>query len=300
MTIEGVSKEILQLITTQNMAKKGLAFSFSSWFCIPNQGMKDFDILCRASCFLVPALGMKNNKFHMLTVAHAAAPWKYPKLYPQEWLRYVNEEHVIFTFEPRTKDGSFLSQLDLKSEVFIHPTRDLAVLHLELEERDISFLQKNFNNLFDLSLQLTDDKPDDTEELSFHGHDMTLTSKEASSAVPLIAQGKFAGRSQTQVLYKTHPVLVDGLCGGPVTKPFQIRDSDGYRKIVRGMVEGIVPANYPVEDLRNAAVFVESEEIRQFLRQIEAGEVKSITTGIVAKIVGMDQDSDKMDLKKIL
>lgn len=282
------------------MAKKGLAFSFSSWFCIPDQGMKDFDILCRASCFLVPALGMQNHKFHLLTVAHAAAPWKYPKLYSQEWLRYVNEEHVVFTFEPRHKDGSFLSQLDLKSEMYIHPTRDLAVLHLDLEERDISFLKKNFSSLFDLSLQLTDDKPDDTEELIFHGHDMTLSSTAAPSAVPLTAKGKFAGRSQRQVLYKTHPVLVDGMCGGPVTKPFQIRDGDGHRKIVRGMVEGIVPANYPAEDLRNTAVFVESEEIRQFLRQIEAGDVKSIPTGMVAKIVGMDQDEDKMDLKKIL
>jgi hypothetical protein len=39
---------------------------------------------------------------------------------------------------------------------------------------------------------------------------------------------------------------------------------------------------------------------RQFLRQIEEGEVQSISTGIVAKFVGLDQDPDKMDIRKIL
>lgn len=43
----------------QSGMKRNLAFSFSSWFCVPELGMKDFEILCRASCFIVPTITPK-------------------------------------------------------------------------------------------------------------------------------------------------------------------------------------------------------------------------------------------------
>jgi len=39
----------------KNRLKRRVALSFSSWFCIPDQGMNDFEILSRASAFIVKA-----------------------------------------------------------------------------------------------------------------------------------------------------------------------------------------------------------------------------------------------------
>jgi hypothetical protein len=36
-------------------ATQRFSLSFTSWFCVPDQGMKDFEVLCRASAFLLPA-----------------------------------------------------------------------------------------------------------------------------------------------------------------------------------------------------------------------------------------------------
>jgi hypothetical protein len=46
--------------------KRNLAFSFSSWFCVPELGMKDFEILCRASCFIVPTITPKVKRPHSM------------------------------------------------------------------------------------------------------------------------------------------------------------------------------------------------------------------------------------------
>jgi hypothetical protein len=42
--------------TTKQLDKlQRFSLSFTSWFCVPDQGMKDFEVLCRASAFLLPA-----------------------------------------------------------------------------------------------------------------------------------------------------------------------------------------------------------------------------------------------------
>jgi hypothetical protein len=33
---------------------KQFSLSFTSWFCLPDHGMKDFEVLCRASAFTLP------------------------------------------------------------------------------------------------------------------------------------------------------------------------------------------------------------------------------------------------------
>jgi hypothetical protein len=42
-----------------------LTLSFSSWFCVPDQGMTELEVLCRATGFLVKANNtMENRVFH--------------------------------------------------------------------------------------------------------------------------------------------------------------------------------------------------------------------------------------------
>ena len=112
------------------------SFSISSWFCIPEEGMEDMEILSRASGFIVKARNPEKfgRNFHFVTVSHTVAPWRWPKYYPDEWLQAVNEKHTHYTIELRTDDGVFVSLIDLLPRSYHHLKRDLAVLHIENEK----------------------------------------------------------------------------------------------------------------------------------------------------------------------
>lgn len=113
-------------------------FSLSSWFYAPDLDMKEFEILNRASAFIVPAkcpTYRKNMfKYHIVTVSHAVAPWRWPKYYAEEWLKGVNESHCHYTIELRREDGMFMTQDNLIPHTFHHPFRDLSVLHIDDED----------------------------------------------------------------------------------------------------------------------------------------------------------------------
>lgn len=159
------------------MAVKGnrFALSISSWFCVPEQGMKEFEMLCRASAFLVPSRfggegpgathrfpsGMAKPipkgyegagklmhntflpRFHVLTASHVVSPWRWPKYYPDDWLRFVNEKHCHYTLELRDENGLFMTQSECFPVTYHHRHRDMAVLHLEDEIEAI----KTFKNM---------------------------------------------------------------------------------------------------------------------------------------------------------
>lgn len=142
------------------------------------------------------------------------------------------------------------------------------------------------------------------QELTFHGHTVeakAITEVDDRLMIPRVESGVMLGRTAKQVLYRTKNVLVDGMCGGPVCEDFDHAPfANGHKKIVRGLLEGIVPANHPSPDIQNAAVFVESGEIRDFLRQIEAEAVEPLRVGDVSSIVAADQDPEKLDFTKYL
>jgi hypothetical protein len=129
-----------------------------------------------------------------------------------------------------------------------------------------------------------------------------------------MATGQMAMRTPYQIFCETTPVLVDGMCGGPVCNVSSLNNVSGQAqagqssvrtdrsdyRVVRGMVEGIVPAAHPTENIRNTAVFIEAGEIRSFLTAIEDGTVKAIIGGEAQKAVAEDQDPEKMDISKFL
>ncbi len=88
------------------------------------------------------AMQWGQSQFHVLTVSHGVAPWRWPKLYPDDWLQYVNEKHTHYTVEMRHIDGEFITQLDLKSRIYLHSHRDLAVMHFEEEDKALGLLKK--------------------------------------------------------------------------------------------------------------------------------------------------------------
>lgn len=143
-----------------------------------------------------------------------------------------------------------------------------------------------------------------SQELFFHGHNIeqkVIKDIDDRRMLPKMNSGVFLGRTKQQLFYRTNEVLVDGMCGGPVCEEFDhVPFVNGKKKIVRGLLEGIVPTTHPQAEIRGAAVFVENGEIREFLRQIEAGEVEPMKVGDVMSVVAEDQDPDKLDISKYL
>lgn len=143
------------------------ALTISAWFSPPEEGVKDAEILCRSSAFVVrsseafqkanPLTNFKGHspmrnslhrpRYHVVTVSHGVAPWLWPTLYPMkeneehEWLKYINESHTCYTMDLRqTATGQFATQHLLAPVIYHHsPTgtgvrRDLAVTHCLVDE----------------------------------------------------------------------------------------------------------------------------------------------------------------------
>ena len=60
------------------------------------------------------------------------------------------------------------------------------------------------------------------------------------------------------------------------------------------MIEGIVPVEHTIPELQGLAVFIESDDIRDFVKDVEAGQVKPLLGGQSLDAVGNSPgDPDK-------
>ncbi|KAJ1439300.1 hypothetical protein B484DRAFT_444095, partial [Ochromonadaceae sp. CCMP2298] len=333
-------------------------------------------------------------QYHVLTVSHAVAPWRWPQLYPDEWLQAVTAEHTHYTLELRHEDGVFVHQADLWPRAFHHASRDMALLHLEDEANTAELFRKMGVELGGCELANTNSAHyplRDGQKLQFHGHEVTRPlgdsffdplgtsaggaggegldggvaggslgayseAEDDRLCIPRIIAGTVQGRTQKQIFASTLPlVLPDGMCGGPVCIPrpsvsgtsgvgagggggggkrrgvpvSAVSNAKGMGSgkfrgtaemglggsgsgegsgdgeapgllVVCGLVEGIVPAEHPVVELRGSAVFVEGPEIHSFIADVEAGIAQPLMGGQAASFVGADQDEAKMDILKVL
>eukprot|EP01038_Epipyxis_sp_PR26KG_P003973 gene3973-5693_t len=304
------------------------SMTVSSWFCLPDQGMKDLEILSRSSACIIkaqtaiPAMHVvydkrfevkkevTTNSHHIVTVSHSIAPWRWPKLYPIDWLQLVNEKHTFYTVEMRNEDGTFLSQTILQPRVFHHPTRDLCALHLEEEDQIKLFkrLRVNFPDLLpNIYHPLQPNEP-----VEFYGHEVVGKLSESESledvvdnrrAIPRHVKGSIYARTNDQIFASTSPVLTDGMCGGPVLVKKVNPDKKSYIKtktFCAGIIEGIVPMEHPDNNLAGTAAFVEAKVIAEFLSDLESGHIKPVVGGEIIDTVGADQDEDKMNWNKII
>jgi hypothetical protein len=51
-----------------------------------------YEMLCRGTAFSVKS---DTGRAHLMTCSHIVAPWRWPKLYPLPWLKFVNEKHTL-------------------------------------------------------------------------------------------------------------------------------------------------------------------------------------------------------------
>ena len=309
--------------------------------------MKDFEILNRASGFLVySGRGQGNRqkdtsktsnstssdssaggngsasarggkgfspyplpKVHLLTASHVVAPWRWPKYYPEDWLQHVNEKHTTYTAELRHEDGVFATQCELRPVSYHHKTRDLALLHFENEDEVIELLESVGLDILELSPPPpASPRLLEGESLEFHGHHIRGTDLASASppnqveavsdlrkSVPNTSKGVVKGRSERQIFAQTFPVLTQGMCGGPVI----FRKNTGSLQCV-GLVEGIVPADHAVAALQSLAVFVETQELHEFIEAVEDGVIEPLVGGHSIAVVSQDKDESKMNLQSLV
>lgn len=259
----------LSSLATSMKESKRYALSLSIWFCIPDQGMKDFEILCRTSAFIVKSRPNPRfqHRYHIVTSSHSVAPWRWPNYYKDQWswLQNVNQDHTHYSLELRHSDGIFLTQSELIPVSFHHKTRDFAVMHL-MNEADVVKV------LTDLELQIlniaTEDELIQSKDLlEFHGHDVsgaTTMEEDQRVPVPVTISGSLIHRTGKQTFAKTEQILMDGMCGGPVLVNTRKRTDGGTiinKKAIGGVVEGIIPGTFQNPSLAGAACFAEGVEI---------------------------------------
>jgi len=284
--------------------------------------MKDLEILCRGSAFLIPSVSKEfSHKYHVVTSSHVVAPWRWPQYYSSDWLQMINENHIHYTVEVRDDDGTFIVQKDCRPQGYHHPSRDLALLHLEIDTKPSQFHPEAGllieTGLQPLSLYKERDGqsvPPVGSSLSFHGHEMISPpfmlggerergkgeeEEDNRKPEPRVVSGRLGTRSKHQVFATTSTSLTDGMCGGCVLS--EERETAGE---VVGVVEGIVPLDYPLEAVRGMAVFVESPVISEFITEIEEdsdiGKASLLAPSTpVWTVVGADQDPEKMDWNRL-
>jgi hypothetical protein len=234
-----------------------VAFGLESWFCLPEQGMMQYEILSRGSAFLTPWRS-DATRLHVVAPAHVTHPWKFrhfaalagPEL---DWLDAVREEAVRVVLSVREPgSGRVLAQVRLQPGGKLHPDGvDLAVFGLVDEEAQLGALEAA--GLGALPLQLAE-AGEDGGSAVLVGHE--LRGEEA--LLPCALNGELAGRDGGVAAVRTLGAVSQmGLCGGPALQP----GPDGARAC--GMVFARVDAPGP---LRDHTLLVTAAAINDFLR----------------------------------
>lgn len=285
-----------------NMEKKQ-SLALTTWFCSPDLGMTDFEVLIRSSAFLVKSKVAKGPGYHILTSSHNLAPWRFRNYYPEPFLEYVNEGHIHYTVELRNANGESIISVDILPNSFHHPTRDIGMVHFDEDEAEALSM---FKTLKFEKTDIENYQAQDGERIEFHGHEVvtdessanadTIEGKDNRLSVPKVYAGEIHGRSAHQTFCSSFGTpLSQGMCGGPVI---------GSRGSICGMVEGIVPVDHSDESLQGKAVIIESSDILKFVSDVEESILTNDSSSdlifleggkIAEKIIGEDALANKKD-----
>ena len=212
-------------------------FCVSSWFRVPEQGMDTFELLSRASGFLVPRAGGEGG-VHIVTSAHVVHPFAFPNYYPpaeHAWLGFVGERHVMTKFEIRERtEGRVIVSIDLHDKVFRHESRDICVVHPQDQKEFLRALEglEGGSRLHLLELE-EDAAAREKGEVMFVGHQIIQASGALQDQLPTVVPGAVLGCTPNgQAFASTESTLQMGMCGGPVMNA---------RGRCIGATEGIVP-----------------------------------------------------------
>ena len=252
---------------------------FTTWFHHPAVVMDGFEVLSRASAFVVRSRG----NLHIIASQHVTRPFAFPQYYAPERFPFVHvlgAEHVRCTVSARGADAP----VALRPRPLAHPNRDLAVAHAVEDAQLDALLEAGTATALTLDArELTEG-----EALEFHGH--VGNSDGGEALVPRVVSGAFLASSGVQCFARTAEELQTGMCGGPVM--------DGRGRCV-GVVEGVVPCGPAVDCdgsgdaapdvrqraarlLRGAAVFIPACDVVYALAAAEA-RLRAAAAGVESR-----------------
>lgn len=266
-------------------AEKKFALSISTYYCDPRDMLK-YKMLMRGSAYIIRRNSGSNFPFqyHIITCRHNIAPWIYPKYYPDDFLRSVDEKNVCHTIETRGLDGQWITMNLLYPIIYHHLELDIAVLHLIDEDKSIESLLKA--NMQICENATTEEIKQRQDNLEFYGHNVIHSENSSESdflvPYPLDTTGEIQHITKTQFFASTKLLLSQGMCGGPVLVDRLDETSPGsfeVCKVSAGFTEGIVPLDSQHLPLRGCAAIIKSDDVKSFLRDIESGAVESVAGG---------------------
>jgi hypothetical protein len=231
------------------------AFGLESYFLLPEQGMTQFEILSRGSCFLTPS--SDGSRLRVIAPAHVTHPWKFrhrfgslakPEL---DWLDAVREDAVRVVLSAREMvTGRLLAKVPLENGV-AHSELDLAVFDMCDEFRNMRLLKQAGVSV--LPVELQDDAVENETPIVLVGHEM-----QNETLLPCWINGQLVGADSDVTAVKTFGgVSQMGLCGGP-----GLVQGKGEQVRALGMVFARVDAEGP---LFNHTILVSSSAIKDFL-----------------------------------
>jgi len=250
------------------------SWGLTSFFMLPEQGMKRYELLSRGSLFFVSS-NAKRKKFHLISAAHITHPFDFPYLYPRTrypWLAFVYESATMNKLQYRQEyTGTVLEEFSIEKKVFKQDKSDLVVMHLKDERHFLHTMEKNYKIMEISTLDLCDDIINDpSQKLEIIGHDFTKNDIGVEVMVPVTIFGHMNMFSYNRYFIKTPEVAVMGLCGGPV-----LLIKENSLKCM-GMVEalvtpskGINDSNQHLEKIHNNTVVVPSKDIKPYLYDVE-------------------------------
>lgn len=222
-------------------------------------------------------------KYHVVSAAHVTHPFLYPKLYPEEFprfLSFLSETDVKVTLQYRQlNEGILLEEFDMKRRYSVKQENDLVIGHLEDESQFEETLKNKFACDVDpLILMTEDERIELKKQLEIVGHDFSVSANGHPVLVPTSLEGTLLGASKKRIVVGTAQPSVMGLCGGPAL----LVENGKPTSYVIGMVEGRIQAKSPSnvsltdeerkiqEQLVDHTVLVSSTIISDFVDSVEA------------------------------
>ncbi|TYZ60956.1 hypothetical protein PybrP1_011236 [[Pythium] brassicae (nom. inval.)] len=327
--------------------RRHAVLSLTTKFRLPHEGMADLEYLSRGSAFLLDTkAGPKTTRsigdIAVLTCQHVACPWLFPKYFADkwDWLQHVSEEFVVHSLQllelppatpppvlvshhsPNDNEPSHhrqqqqvfvprvLAEFPLERHVWLHPSRDVAMLALSDSIADVEWdaYAAGDWNLELLTLQARKTSVAAGDVLLFTGHKQFSSTElavvgggdaKAVGQYPKEVLGNFVGESsQGQAFAWSEEVLEEGMCGGAVV------NTEGE---CVGLVEGIVPPfvdHSPAEPKQSADSESESESVvamrKALANHVAFVPVKEIASFVEEKgsfvatgmLLGLEDDDD--------
>lgn len=234
------------------------AFGLESFFCLPEQGMSQFEILSRGSCFLTPQ--PNSSSLRVVAPAHVSHPWKFRARFGSlaktdlDWLDAVREDAVRVVLSVReVGSGRLMAKIPLENGV-VHDDLDLALFDLCDEAENLRRLEEAGITVLPVELGGEGQMPEGTPVVLV-GHEL----KDDTTLLPCWLNGQLAGGDAHVAAVKTlDSVSQMGLCGGPALVQEKNEQVRGI-----GMVFARVDAQGP---LYNHTLVVTADAIRTFMK----------------------------------